>query len=130
MRTYDIEFQLDDGSSYGFMLAKSDGKKAWAVNRIFRPPPSMIKQQIDIVITAQEDEISASAIRQLKRMKDILADLEKIMASTGDITLTGLDNLEYPILIDKSGLKINTLIHEKEREPEYQVTVLLWGLYE
>ena len=82
MRTYDIEFQLDDGSSYGFMLAKSDGKKAWAVNRIFRPPPSMIKQQIDIVITAQEDEISASAIRQLKRMKDILADLEKIMISS------------------------------------------------
>jgi len=129
-KTHDISFQLSDGTEYGFMLARADGKKAWAVNRVFRPPPSLVKQRVDIVITAREDEIAASAVRQLKRMEEILADLEKIMASTGNIVLTGLDNLKYPVLIDQAGLQINTLIHEKQREPEYQVAILCWGLYE
>lgn len=128
-KTHDISFELESGDNYGFMLARdSDGKKAWNPNREFHSPPSMIKQRIEIVITAKEDEISASAVRQLKRMEEILSDLEKIMASTGNIVLTGLDNQRYPILIDKSGLRINTLIHEKSREPEYQVAILLWGL--
>lgn len=130
MKVYDIAFQLEDGTEYGFMLARVDGKKAWAVNREFHPPPSMIKQRINLVITAREDEILASAVRQLKRMEEILSDLEKIMASEGSIVLTGLDNQKYPVLIDKAGLQINTLIHEKQREPEYQVSLLLWGLYE
>lgn len=129
VRTHDINFQLNDGSDFGFMLAKSKGEKAWNVTRVFRSPPSMVKQEIHIVITAREDEMSASAVRQLKRMEEILEDLEKIMAWTGGITLVGLDDLSYKILIDKSGLRIKTLLHEQEREPEYQVEILIWGLY-
>lgn len=127
-KTHDISFQLENGSEYGFMLAKINDKKAWNPKREFHSPPSMIKERIDIVITAKEDEITASGIRQLKRMEEILSNLEKIMAYKGNMVLTGLDNKRYPIRIDKSGLRTNTLIHEKSREPEYQVSILCWGL--
>jgi len=129
MTQYDITFELDNGKSYGFMLARDkDGGKAWDPKREWWAPPSMIKQRINIVITAREDEMSASAVRQLKRIEEILADLETIMAYTGKKVLVGLDKLRYPIRIDKSGLQISTIIHEKGREPEYQVAILCWGL--
>ena len=130
MRRYDISFQLTNGNEYGFMLARRNGKKAWAVNRVYYPPPSMVQHRIDITITAREDEVAASGVRQLKRMEEILNGLEAIMAYEGDILLIGLDNRQYPIKIDADGIKIETIIHEKDREAEYAASALLWGLYQ
>ena len=128
MANFDVTFELDNGKSYGFMLAKKDGKKAWYPERIVRLPPSMIKHEINMVITAREDEMSASGIRQLKPIEEILADLETIVAYTGNKILNGLDHQKYPLRMDKSGLRISTITHEKEREPEYEVSILCWGL--
>jgi len=129
-RHYDINFKLDNGKEYGFMLARKDGKKAWNCNYQFFAPPDLRKYRIDITVTAREDDITATGVRQLKRVEEIISDMDKIMAETTAMTLTGLDGRDYSVLVDKSGILINTIIHEKAREPEYQVSLLLWGLYE
>jgi len=129
MRAYDVLFEIADGTKYGFVLASDNGKKAWEVTRLFKAPPTLIKQSIQMTITASEDDITASGARQLKRMSAILSDLEVLMTENDDITLTGLDNEKYLVLLDKNGLKTQTLIHEKNKEPEYQVSLLCWGLY-
>jgi len=90
----------------------------------------MIKQRIDLTITAREDEITSSAARQLKRVKEILEEIDAMMVGTDTIKLTGLDNVQYPIVIDAKGSQLETVIHEQERDPEYQVTLLIWGIYE
>jgi len=129
MRAYDVSFEISAGTKYGFVLAVAAGRKAWEVTRLYTKPPTLIKQRIDMVITASEDDITASGARQLRRMAKILADLEVLMTETDNITLTGLDNESYQVLLDKEGLTIKTLIHEKSKEPEYQVSLLCWGLY-
>ena len=129
MRAYDVLFEIADGTKYGFVLATNKGKKLWEVTRLFKAPPTLIKHSIQMTITASEDDITASGARQLKRMSAILSDLEVLMTENDDITLTGLDNEKYLVLLDKNGLKTQTLIHEKNKEPEYQVSLLCWGLY-
>jgi len=131
LKAHDIRFVLNNGTTYDFMLARTnDGKKAWNVERLFTRPPSMIKQRIDLTITAREDEITSSAARQLKRVKEILEEIDAMMVGTDTIKLTGLDNVQYPIVIDAKGSQLETVIHEQERDPEYQVTLLIWGIYE
>lgn len=135
MKKFDIEFEIEGsgsnaGKKYGFMLAQEDGEKMWNVQRTLSPPPSMMKQQINLVVTAREDEFDASAARQLKRITEILAELEIIMEED-EVRLAGLDGVEYPVRLDSdNGLKESVFIHEKDREPEYVVSVFAWGLYE
>lgn len=52
----DIKFTVNTGTykgkTYRYTLATVNGKKAWAITPLFSPPPSMIKNKIDIVISA------------------------------------------------------------------------------
>lgn len=131
LKSSDVKFTLSNGNVYNFMLARtSEGKKAWNVSRLYTKPPSLIKHQIDITITAREDEMTSTAVRQLKRVREILDEVDVMMSETENLTLHGLDNIDYPASLDSKGMKLETVIHEQERDPEYQITLLVWGLYE
>lgn len=135
MRTNDVAFTVnagdEKGKTYGFTLAIIDGKKAWEAKREVIPPPSLIKYRIDMVITAAEGNISSSGAKQLTRLKTITAELEELMKQNTAITLLGFDKAIYSVLFDAAnGLSTRALISEKERETEYQVVCLCWGLWE
>jgi hypothetical protein len=129
MKPYDVTFILTNGTKYDFMLAKSGEKKLWEVQRMYTIAPSLIKQKINMTVTAREDEMSLSGIRQLKRVAEILSNLDAMIDETENITLHGFDSIDYPVVIDKEGIRANTVIHEGERDPEYQVQVICWGVY-
>lgn len=130
----DVEFRLnsgdDKGKVYRFTLAVIDGKKAWARNPVFHPAPSMIKEKIDMVIRASEDNIPRSGARELKAVNKILEQLTAIATETTPPTLTGLDKQSRYILIDEDGFSVNSFAAETKREPEYTVGLTCWGLYD
>jgi len=135
MRAHDIKFTMNsgehNGEQYGFTLAEVDGKKAWKARKKWYSPPSMIAYEINATVTAREKNIPLSGAVELKQVNKILEDLNVIFGETEKpVTLLGFDKREYPILVDKSGITTEAIIHEKEREPEYQVSLLCWGLYE
>jgi hypothetical protein len=133
LKTHDIVFTINDGvnkgKDYGFTLARAEGRKAWKVTTLFNPPPSMVKQRIEITITAREDNIPLTGVRELKRINEIVDDLNAIFEQTTPVTLVGLDRQTYSVLVDKEGPQLTNILQEKEREPEYQVVLLCWGIY-
>jgi len=133
MRANDVTFTINageaKGKAYGFTLADTGGKKAWEVTRVFRLPPSMVKYRIKMVITVREENIGGSGARELMRVEKIIEALEQIMEQNTPVTLKGFDKQKYAVLMDnEAGITTQTIIHEKERQPEYQATVLCWGL--
>ena len=132
MRANDVTFTINaggaKGKTYGFTLAETGGKKAWEVIRVFRPPPSMVKYHIKMIITVREENIGGSGARELMRVEKIIKALEQIMEQNTPVTLKGFDKQKYAVLMDKAGITTEAIIHEKERQPEYQITALCWGL--
>ena len=126
---FDVQFRLSTNKTYYFMLAMIDGRKGWYRRRLHSPPPSMIKSQIDIVITAQEDETMRSGGRQQRRMDEIMDQLDKIVAETGIITVTGIDGVKRLVLVDVKGYTTETVLDEKDTEPEYRAAMTLWERY-
>jgi hypothetical protein len=134
MRTYDVEFQLNSGiykgETYGFTLARKNGKKAWDVQYRYDHPPSLIKHAITMGITAREDNINAAGIIERERMDKIIEKIERISDEITPVTLKGLDGRYYNVIIDKNGLKEENTMHEKERMPEFILNVLAWSLHD
>lgn len=133
MRATDIEFVMNSGEHvgerYSFTLADSNGQKAWQVTRLFRPPPAMAKEKIDMIIAVREKNIPTSAAMELKQAKDILSQLETIAKETTPVTLKGVDG-DRLVRVDKSGFQLSPTIKEHKRETEYQVQLTCWSVFE
>ena len=134
MRTSDISFTMNsgkhEGKTYHFSLAKKDGQKAWSVTRIYNPPPSNIKYKIEMGISASEGRIMANGVQDLTRIGKIIENMHIVAEETTPVTLDGLDGEKYNIIIDVNGIQEGNLTHEAERNPEFILNVLAWGLYD
>lgn len=133
MTHHDIEFVTNDGEhkgkKYRFTLASKNGVKQWAVTPLYEPPPSIIKEKIEMSLTAQEGNIPSSGAIELKPVNKILDQLKDI-ALESDVRLVGYDQKERPVLIDETGFSLTCVTNETGREPEYAVNLTCWGLYE
>jgi len=131
---HDVKFVVNSGDykgdEYGYTLAMVDGKKAWQRAPLFYPPPSMIKEKIDMVIDANEYSIPNSGAVELENVNKILEQLTIIATETTPSTLTGIDNEEKLVLIDQNGFSVTSVVNETNKEPEYQVNLTCWVLYD
>ena len=131
--THDIEIRINDGDYQGKVykhtLALDKGAKMWSVTPLFKPCPSMIKERIEMTLVAREANIPLSGAVELRMVNQIMEELSS-MAEQTNVTLTGLDYQERPILIDQDGFSMTTAVNETGRSPEYRITVVAWGLYE
>ena len=134
MRRNDVEFLVNtgdyQGDVYKFTLATVNGKKAWNRTRLFYPPPSMIKERIDMIIEARELNIPRSGAIELKIVDEILDQLTHMANETEASTLTGLDGQDRKVQIDRNGFNVENVVNETTKEPEYRVNLTCWGLYE
>lgn len=132
MRASDLEFQINSGEHkgkrYGFTLLAKNGEKQWAITPRYEPPPSIIKEEIMMVLMAQEKNIPRSGALELKAVNKILDQLRNIASATS-VTLRGFDQQERLVLVDENGFSIVCLNDEKTKEPEYTVNLTCWGLY-
>jgi len=133
MTQHDVLFRINTGdhkgTTYRYILAVENGAKMWGTTPLFRPPPSMIKEKIVMVIAIREKNISRGGAVELRMVQQIIDELS-IIADETDVTLQGLDYQERPILIDHEGFALTTIVNEAMRSPEYRVAVTCWGLYE
>ena len=131
--SHDVTFTINagdhKGDKYKYTLASKDGAKMWSVTPQFRPCPSMIKEKIEMVIEAREGNIPQSGAVELRLVQKIVDELS-IIAKETDVTLTGLDLQDRPVMIDEEGFNIAAVANEKTRSPEYQITVRCWGLHD
>ena len=102
-RAQDIKFIINSGDhkgeQYGFTLAEVDGKKAWTSIRLFYPPPSIVKDKIEMAITAREKNVSLSGAVELRLVNKIIEQLNTIFEETTPVTLIGFDKQQYPVLV-------------------------------
>lgn len=129
---YDVQFRVNagdyKGTVYRYTLASKGGAKIWEVNPKFRPAPTMIKEEIKMVIVAREKNIPRSGAVELRMVNQIIDELS-IIADETNVTLTGLDHQERPILIDREGFSVTSTADEKTLAPEFRITVTCWGLH-
>lgn len=116
------------GKRYGFILAMRNGEKQWGVTPLFMPPPSIIKEEIEMLLMAQEMNIPRSGAMELKAVNKVLDQL-RIIAKADSVTLRGLDLQERPVRIDENGFSVACITNETNREPEYMVKLTVWGMY-
>jgi len=130
----DITFTVNTGDhkgdTYGYTLAMVNGKKGWYVTPLFKPPPYMYKEQIDMVIECQEHNIGTSGAIDLRTVNKILKELSIIATETSPSSLMGLDKTTRRIRIDQDGFKVTTELNERSKSPEYRINVTCHGLYE
>ena len=128
--TFTVNTGDHKGDRYSYTLATINGKKAWSVTKLFNPPPSMIKEKIEMVIECREHNINRAGANELTLANKIIDELSIIASETEASTLKGLDNKERLVKIDNNGFSLSAEIKEKERDPEYRINVVCWGLYE
>ncbi len=131
MLSHDIEFTVNagdyQGKKYRYTLATKDGVKQWVVIPLWSPPPSVIKERIEMTIMAQDQSIPRSAALELATVNKLLDELRIIAEDTA--TLKGIDKQERTVQIDENGYFIETVMNESTKEPEYQVSLTCWSLY-
>ena len=133
MRAHDIKFKMNSGArkgdEFGFTLSLIDGQKAWASTKLLQEAPSMVNERIDIVINALGGNIPLSGATEMQIVRRTLEQLDTISAETTFVTMTGLDGIDRSVLVDVVGAVLKPIIHEKDRDPEYQVSMTLWGYH-
>lgn len=127
MKPFDVTFNFDS-KSYGYMLARVNGRKAWQVERIYTLPPSLIKYKITLMINAREDQLNRVGVKQSKQLEEILQEIEQIVLAS-NVILDGYDEMEYNILVDQAGMQTSAVIEEQTRKPEHHIALTCWGLY-
>ena len=127
----DVVFVLNSGTysgeEYGFTLALVDNKKAWECRKIPREPPSMVEEEIEMILTARDEDIPLGAHTELARAVDILDHIQRVADETTASTLTGIDGVDRGARIRQYSLAV--AVHEPEKEPEYQIKVACYGLH-
>jgi len=134
MKVSDVQFITNSGdhkgTKYNFTLAEQNGQKAWQVTRLFQSAPAMAKEKIEMMIAIKEQNIPLSGGVELTQANKILGQLEIIATETTPVTLVGLDRVERLVRVDRSGFSLAPTISEKDREPEYAVSITCWSIYE
>lgn len=135
MKANDVTFKMNSGDrkgdTFGFTLSSSEeGAKDWELMRIFQPAPSMVKERIKLGITARERNIPLSGAEELRRVNTLIDQLVLIAQETTPVTMNGLDGVDRPVRIDRSGITYAPVIVEQGKDPEYKIAVVCWGLYE
>lgn len=133
IRGHDVEFQVQDGphkgERYGFTLATQDQRKVWRVYNEQRKPPSMIKERVELAVTARDDNVRASGDREQRRAAHIVQQMSVLNGQNTQIRLRGYDGLVYWVLLDEDGPQQESVVHEAGRDPEFRMHVRLWGYY-
>lgn len=126
----DVKFTYS-GTSYEYMLAPdSNNQKRWAVRPLFRQPPSLLKNKIDMTIRA------AASVRDLdntvfttRTISTVLTELRTL--TDGDtITLVGYDGATYYVTFDPNAAYVKSVIDESGRITEYDIDLSLWDLHQ
>ena len=117
------------GQKYGFMLSQSNRIKSWTVNRLYKSAPSMIKERIEFGIAVRDKNVASSSAIELSIASKIIDQLEEI-TKAGDTDLVGLDGIQRKVRIDRTGFQTRPVTNEVGRNPEYEVHVICWSLYE
>ena len=134
MRSHDVSFQLNSGdkkgTTYRFTLDDVNRQKAWIVTRIYRPPPSMMRERIEMVISCRQQNIPLSGAVELAQANKILDQLEIISDETTTVTLKGPDNRDREVVVDKGGFNLYPTFSESGKDLEYRVSIVCWRLFE
>lgn len=133
MEAFDVIFTPNSGDQkgehYGFTLATQQGSKGWVFEKRMLTPPSMVDCKIELTIEAKNENIPLSGGVELATVKEITDALDVLATETEPLDIIGLDGVTRKVRIDRSGYKVVPVIHETNKEPEYQVLVTIWGLY-
>ena len=113
------------GATYGFSLAKVDG--AWNCRKIPREEPSMVEEEIELILDAHDDESPLGAQSELADVQEKLNQIQRVADETTASTMVGIDGVTRHVLIRHHALVVVT--HETEREPEYHIKVACYGLH-
>ena len=126
----DVKFTYS-GTDYEYMLALDDnGQKKWSVQQLFRQPPSLLRNKIDLTIKA------APSMRDLNNVVYTTRDITTVLAelrvlTDGDtITLTGFDKRTYYVTFDPNATNVRSVVDESGRVTEYEIDISCWDLYQ
>ena len=126
----DVTFTLS-GTDYEYMLAQDDnGQKRWSVQQLFRPPPSLLENKIDLVILASPAmRDSDNNIIDTRDIATVIDELRTLIDGN-TITLVGYDDETYYVTFDPNATKINPILDISGRITEYEITLSCWDLYQ
>ena len=129
----DVTFRVNSGAHSGekfkFTLASQKGQKQWAIAPVFKPSPSILKEQIVMQIAARSYNIPSTSAMELRSATKILEDL-RMMALEDYVTLEGFDKQERRVRIPQNGYTVYCITNEQGRDPEYGVELVCWGLWD
>jgi hypothetical protein len=134
MKSHDVQFRINAGTYkgriYGYTLASKNGEKLWSVIPRFEPPPSMIKERIEMSLVARQGNFPLSGGQELAQVNKLIDELSAIGGEVEKVTLIGIDKKERLVQIDEDGFIISSVVTETGRDPEYIVNLTCWGLYD
>ena len=126
----DIKFTYS-GTSYEYMLAvDTKGQKRWAVQQLFKQPPSLLENKIDMVISAAAtmrdlDDVSVDD----RDIATIIAEL-RVLTDGDTITLVGYDAQTYYVTFDQNATNSRAVTDDSGRITEYEIDISCWDLYQ
>ena len=123
----DVVITLNSGTIYGFSLAEVDGKKAWKCRKVLREPPSMVEEEIEMILTARNEDAPLGAQSELALVGDILTQIQAIADESTDPTMVGIDGVTRGVRI--RDFTVIPVVHETEKDPEYHIEVACYGLH-
>ena len=126
----DVKFTYS-GTSYEYMLAvDTKGQKRWAVQQLFKQPPSLLENKIDMVISAAAtmrdlDDVSVDD----RDIATIIAEL-RVLTDGDTITLVGYDAQTYYVTFDQNATNSRAITDDSGRITEYEIDISCWDLYQ
>jgi len=119
------------GTTYQYMLAlDKDGQKKWDVQPLFRQPPSLLRNKIDLTIKAAPSMRDLNDVVYTTRdITTVLAEL-RVLTDGDTITLTGFDAGTYYVTFDPNAAHIRSIMDEAGRITEYEIDISCWDLYQ
>ena len=124
----DVKFTYS-GTSYEYMLAvDNEGQKRWAVQQLFKQPPSLLKNKIDMVILAAADMRDLDNVLADDRdITTVLAEL-RVLTDGDTITLVGYDAQTYYVTFDQNATNARAITDDSGRITEFEIDISCWDL--
>ena len=126
----DVKFTLSV-TDYEYMLASDDnGQKKWSVQQLFRQPPSLLRNKIDLTIKAAPSMRDLNDVVYTTRdITTVLAEL-RVLTDGDTITLTGFDAGTYYVTFDPNATNVRSVVDESGRITEHEIDISCWDLYQ
>ena len=137
--TFTVKPVGGEGEEYSYTLATINGKKAWSVAPIRKPPGHIYDEQIEMVLECRAGNIGRSGASELALVGKMMDELSILAKETDPITLKGLskkigkqgeDNKDRRVRIPIDGIEMETVVNETGKDAEYRIKVTCLGLYE